>query len=67
MLRLAPVVSVPKVCVWRKKKQKREVEGRQDATGRKSEDLEERRMCESCYMVIMSGTSSKIRQSEFGK
>ena len=47
MLRLVPVVSVPKVCVWRKKKQKREVEGRQDATGRKSEDLEERRMCES--------------------
>ena len=47
MLRLAPAVSVPKVCVWRKKKQKREMEGRQAATGRKSDDLEERRMCES--------------------
>ena len=34
-------------CVWRKKKQKPEVEGRQDATARKSEYLEERRMCES--------------------
>ena len=51
-------------CVWRKKKQKREVEGRQNATGRKSEDLEERRMCESWYMMMMSGTSTKIRQCE---
>lgn len=47
MLPLAPVVLVLKAYVWREKTQRREVEGRQAATGRKSEDLEERRMCES--------------------